>query len=304
MLGSPIAHSLSPVLHTAAYGALGLDWSYEAIECDEAGLPGLLAGLDPSYGGLSLTMPLKATVLPLLDTVTPLAAAVEAANTVVLRDGARHGDNTDVPGMVRALADAGVGPGERPVVLGAGGTARSALAALARSAPGGGDDAGSAGSADSADSADRADRAPEVTVVVRNPGRARALQSAGERLGVAVRLAAWPAYDVLREATLVVSTVPGGAADGLASAGPADDGWRADLPLFDVLYHPWPTPLASAALAAGAPVVGGLDLLVHQAVLQVELMTGRQPPVHALAEAGRSALAARAAEAGPARRPS
>lgn len=268
VLGSPIAHSLSPVLHRAAYAALGLDWAYDAIECDEAGLPALLAGLGPEFAGLSLTMPLKATVLPLLDSVTPLAAAVEAANTVVLRDGRRHGDNTDVPGMVRALSDAGVEPGGRPVVLGAGGTARSALAAL-----------GDLG-------------AREVTVLVRDAARARSLQAAGERLQVDVRLQRWPSAAAVREASLVVSTVPAGAADGLVDAS-ADGGWRADLPLFDVLYHPWPTRLAAVALDAGAPVVGGLDLLVAQAVLQVELMTGRRPPADALAAAGRAALAAR-----------
>jgi shikimate dehydrogenase len=268
VLGSPIAHSLSPVLHRAAYAALGLDWAYDAIECDEAGLPALLAGLGPEFAGLSLTMPLKATVLPLLDSVTPLAVAVEAANTVVLRDGHRHGDNTDVAGMVRALSDAGVEPGERPVVLGAGGTARSALAAL-----------GDLG-------------AREVTVVVRDTARARSLQAAGERVQVDVRLAAWPGAAAVREASLLVSTVPAGAADGVAGVAP-DGGWWPDLPLFDVLYHPWPTRLAAAAQEAGAPVVGGLDLLVAQAVLQVELMTGRRPPVEPLAAAGRAALAAR-----------
>lgn len=267
MLGSPIAHSLSPVLHRAAYDALGLDWAYDAVECDEAGLPALLDRLGPEYAGLSLTMPLKAVVLPLLDTVTPLAVAVEAANTVVFRDGCRHGDNTDVPGMVRALSDAGIAPGESPVVLGAGGTARSALAALA--------DLG----------------ARDVAVVVRERARARPLAAAGERLGTRVTLTAWPGVAALREATLVVSTVPAGAADAVAAGG-----WRGDLPLFDVLYHPWPTPLAAAALAAGARVVPGLDLLVSQAVLQVELMTGRRPPAGVLAAAGREALAARGSQ--------
>src|SRR5690606_38963978 len=101
VLGSPIAHSLSPVLHRAAHAAMGLrGWSYEAIECAEDGLPGLLAGLGPEWAGLSLTMPLKRVVLPLLDSVSELAVTVGGANTVVLRDGVRHGENTDVYGIV------------------------------------------------------------------------------------------------------------------------------------------------------------------------------------------------------------
>src|SRR6266581_9750496 len=109
VLGSPVAHSISPVLHRAAYQALGLaGWTYHAIECDEARLPGLLGGCGPEWAGLSLTMPLKRAVLPLLDATEPLAAEVGAANTVVFRGGRRHGHNTDVPGMIAALAEAGV----------------------------------------------------------------------------------------------------------------------------------------------------------------------------------------------------
>jgi len=109
VLGSPIAHSLSPALHRAAYTALGLtDWSYQAIECDQAALPALLAGCGPDWAGLSLTMPLKRAVLPLLDRTDPVAADVGAANTVVFGDGGRHGYNTDVPGMIAALAGAGL----------------------------------------------------------------------------------------------------------------------------------------------------------------------------------------------------
>jgi shikimate dehydrogenase len=125
--------------------------------------------------------------------------------------------------------------------------------------------------------------------VVRDPARAGALLVAAERLGVAVRLAAWPAGDALAEASLVITTVPAGAADALAGAG-----WPPGLPLFEVLYAPWPTPLAQAALQAGATVVGGLELLVHQAVLQVELMTGLRPDPEVLLTAGAAALAARA----------
>ena len=136
VLGSPIAHSLSPVLHQAAYRALGLTgWTYQAIECDEAALPALLASRGPDWAGLSLTMPLKRAVLPLLDYIEPLAAEVGAANTVVFAAGRRHGHNTDVPGLLAALAERGITGTSLPphpavLILGAGATACSALAAL------------------------------------------------------------------------------------------------------------------------------------------------------------------------------
>ena len=253
VLGSPVAHSLSPALHRAAYAALRLpDWSYDAVECDEAGLPGFLAGLGPDWVGLSLTMPLKRAVLSHVDTVSELAAAVGAANTVLLSGRRRHADNTDVGGMVDALA--GTGPGidvGAPVVLGAGGTAAAAVAALR--------ELGAAG----------------VTVVARDAGRAGDLVAAAERLAVPVRLARWPV--VPRSATLVVSTVPAAAAAELAV-----DSWRPETTVFDVLYQPWPTPLATAAAAAGCRVVTGLELLLHQAGRQVTLMTGRPAPLGAM----------------------
>ncbi|MFI5099653.1 MAG: shikimate dehydrogenase, partial [Actinomycetes bacterium] len=133
VLGSPVAHSLSPVLHRAAYAYLGLDWTYEAVECDEAGLAGFVAGLTAQWAGLSLTMPLKTAVLGLLDETDEPIRLARAANTLLLRDGRRVGANTDVPGMVAALAELGVGGGGagRATVLGAGATARSALVSLA-----------------------------------------------------------------------------------------------------------------------------------------------------------------------------
>ncbi|MGE3285325.1 MAG: shikimate dehydrogenase, partial [Pseudonocardia sp.] len=128
VLGSPIAHSLSPVLHRAAYAELGLDgWSYGMHECDEAGLPGFVDGLGTDWAGLSLTMPLKRVALQVADEISPLAAATGAANTLVLRPGSRFADNTDVAGLVAAL---GRGSGATALVLGAGGTAQAALAAL------------------------------------------------------------------------------------------------------------------------------------------------------------------------------
>ncbi|GAA1238514.1 shikimate dehydrogenase [Kitasatospora nipponensis] len=268
VLGSPIAHSLSPVLHRAGYAALGLTgWRYDRFEVDEAALPGFLAGLDPrQWAGCSLTMPLKRAVIPLLDEVSPTALAVEAVNTLVLEaDGRRTGDNTDVPGLLAALHERGIEKVPAAAVLGAGATASSALAALARICTG------------------------EVTVYVRGPERAREMRALGERLQVAVRTADWERGAEGLAGPLTVSTTPVGATDAFAAALPDAPG-----ALFDVLYHPWPTPLAAACARRGAPVLGGLDLLVHQAVLQFERFTGvTAGPLAAMRAAGEAALAGR-----------
>ena len=267
VLGSPIAHSLSPVLHRTAYAELGLDdWSYGRFEIDEAALPGFVAELDETWAGLSLTMPLKRAIIPLLDEISETAASVEAVNTVVLReDGKRYGDNTDIPGMVAALRERGVEEVESAAVLGAGATASSALAALVRVCSG------------------------PVTAYVRSEARAAEMRQWGERLGVDVRTADWADAAEALSAPLVVATTPASTTDELAAAVP-------DVPgtLFDVLYDPWPTALAAAWSARGGQVVGGLDLLVHQAVLQVEQMTGvPSAPLAAMRAAGESALASR-----------
>ncbi|MFJ9580177.1 shikimate dehydrogenase [Streptomyces sp. NPDC101191] len=267
VLGSPIAHSLSPVLHRAAYRELGLDdWSYGRFEVDEAALPGFVRELDTTWAGLSLTMPLKRAIIPLLDEITDTAASVEAVNTVVLtEDGRRIGDNTDIPGMIAALRERGVDKVDSAAVLGAGATASSALAALARICAG------------------------PVTAYVRSEARADEMRGWGERLGVEVRTAAWDAAAEAFAAPLVIATTPAGTTDALAAAVPEAPGT-----LFDVLYDPWPTRLAAAWSARGGKIVGGLDLLVHQAVLQVEQMTGRAPgPLAAMRAAGEQALAER-----------
>ncbi|MET7932882.1 shikimate dehydrogenase [Streptomyces sp. NPDC005322] len=271
VLGSPIAHSLSPVLHRAAYAALGLTgWTYDRFEVDEAGLPAFFKRLDETGGaawaGLSLTMPLKRAVIPLLDRISDTATSVEAVNTVVFtEDGGRVGDNTDIPGMLAALSERGVERVERAAVLGAGATASSALAALSRICDG------------------------EVTAYVRSDARAAEMRQWGERLGVGVRTADWGSAAEAFSAPLVIATTPAGTTDALAASVPDRPG-----ALFDVLYDPWPTALAGAWSARGGAVVGGLDLLVHQAVLQVEQMTGRAPaPLAAMREAGEAGLAAR-----------
>ncbi|MEU6367651.1 shikimate dehydrogenase [Streptomyces sp. NPDC046931] len=267
VLGSPIAHSLSPVLHRAAYDELGLkNWSYDRFEIDEEALPGFFADLGPEWAGLSLTMPLKRAVIPLLDSVSDTAACVEAVNTVVFtEDGRRVGDNTDIPGMVAALRERGVEQVDSAAILGAGATASSALAALARICTG------------------------EVVAYVRSEARAAEMRRWAERIGVEVRTADWSDADRALRAPLVVATTPAGTTDALAAAVP-----ERPAALFDVLYDPWPTTLAARWSGYGGAVVSGLDLLVHQAVLQVEQMTGRSPaPLDAMRKAGEHALAAR-----------
>ncbi len=267
VLGSPIAHSLSPVLHRAAYEELGLkDWSYDRFEVDEPALPGFVENLGPEWAGLSLTMPLKRAVIPLLDSISDTAASVEAVNTVVFtEDGRRIGDNTDIPGMVAALRERGIEQVDSAAILGAGATASSALAALARICTG------------------------EVVAYVRSEARAAEMRQWGRRLDVDVRTADWSEADRALRAPLVIATTPAGTTDALAAAVP-----ERPATLFDVLYEPWPTTLAARWSGYGGAVVGGLDLLVHQAVLQVEQMTGRSPvPVEAMRKAVEHALAAR-----------
>ncbi|MFG1840096.1 shikimate dehydrogenase [Micromonospora sp. DT228] len=264
MLGKPIAHSLSPVIHNAGYAAAGLTgWSYTRIECAAAELPDLVAGLGPEWAGLSVTMPGKEAALAVADAASPVAVAVGAANTLVRRpDGAWYADNTDVAGMVRVLTDAGVGAGAAVTVLGAGGTARAALAAAARLA------------------------CSSVTVVARRAAAVDELRPVADALGVVLIPADWAAaHQHLAAADLTVSTVPKGAADPLADA--VD--WRPGAVFFDALYDPWPTPLAASAVAAGRQVVSGLDLLLAQAVGQFEQFTGVAAPVLAMREAVRQA---------------
>jgi shikimate dehydrogenase len=268
VLGSPISHSLSPVLHRAAYVELGLtDWTYDPIECTAEGLPALIAQAhgDPLFGGFSLTMPLKLAVLPLLDELLPLARATGAVNTVMRRGERLFGANTDVPGMVNALREAGVDQPKRPLVLGGGGSARASIAALAQLG------------------------ASRVWVGVRSGSRAAELRAVAEGAGVRLEVVDFAAA-AIDGADLVISTVPGAASPEMAEW---DVSWRSGAVLFDLVYDPWPTPFAGRAIAAGVTVLGGLDLLVHQAVGQITLMTGLDVDVAVLRSAGERALAQR-----------
>lgn len=265
VLGRPIAHSLSPVLHRAGYRAVGLDWSYEAYDVGPAELPEFVAGLDSSWRGLSLTMPLKRAVLPLLDELDDRARQAGAANTVLLDGSRRVGANTDVPGAAAAIRERCAAPVTRALVLGGGATAASVLLALA--------DLG----------------CRQARLLVRSPERAR------DTLEAVARHPSPPTVEV-RELDgtrpdagwdIVVSTVPA------AAQTPALVTFAADAPVvFDVGYDPWPTRLA-AQVSSDQVLVSGLDLLVHQAALQLTLMTGSPAPLEAMRAAGEHALAAR-----------
>jgi shikimate dehydrogenase len=258
VLGRPIGHSLSPVIHTAGYAAAGLtDWCYTARECAEADLAGLVAGLGPEWVGLSLTMPLKRVALAVADEVSAPAAAIGAANTLIRGGGGWRAENTDAPGMVDALRAAGVRGGASMAILGAGGTARAALAAA------------------------RELCATSVTVYTRRASSFEELVPVAAALGVRVVGADWvraAGTSGLGDADVVVSTVPKGAGDEVAGS----TRWRPRGVLLDVVYDPWPTALAVAAQAAGCRVVSGLDLLVAQAARQFVLFTGVEAPVAAM----------------------
>ena len=311
VLGSPIAHSLSPALHRAAYRELGLaGWRYDAVECDQHRLPALVAACGPEWAGLSLTMPLKQAVLPLLTDAEPLVSQVGAANTLIFADGRRLGYNTDVGGMVAALAEAGTGGagaarddgaggagpardgagGAGPAQDGAAGTGAAQDRAAGRLSPalilGGGSTAAAALAA----LARLGVR--EAVVAVRDPGRAEGLLATAARLGMHVHCRAFGLVD-LAGVALLISAVPATAGDEVAGqllATPRPPGI-----VFDVSYDPWPSRLADAARRRGAVLVSGLELLVHQAARQFELMTGRPAPLPVMHAAGQAELRRRGA---------
>lgn len=263
VVGSPVGHSRSPVLHRAAYAALGLDWRYDAVEVVAGALPGFLDGLDAAWVGLSLTMPLKPAAASLAVSADDVVRATGVANTLVRVADGWAAANTDAPGLRRALAETGWLAGGRLTVLGAGATAASTLWALGP-------------------------LVDEVTVLARDASRAASLHDLAAACGATLAVLPLddrPARLAALAADLVVSTTPASALDHLAAdvALAAHPSQR----YLDWVYAPWPTPLAVAYLGAGAQVVGGALPLLHQAALQVELMTGRSAPVEAM----RAALA-------------
>jgi shikimate dehydrogenase len=269
VLGSPIGHSLSPALHRAAYRALGLsDWLYGAHEVRESALHGFVTGLGPEWAGLSLTMPLKEAAFEVADQISDLAREVGAINTLVRRaDGGWSGDNTDVYGVSQALREAGCTRVDSSLVLGSGATARSVVAALARLG------------------------CQKLTFAVRAAARQETLDQAHRaglevdvvRLGQVSQVTA----RLVDPPLVVVSTLPAHAVTGRL----LPEGSRLqDHLLLDVVYAGWPTPLARTFEEAGAHVVSGFEMLLHQAAEQVRLMTGLPAPVEQMRAGGLAAI--------------
>jgi shikimate dehydrogenase len=263
VLGAPIAHSLSPALHRAAYRALGLDgWTYTAVELDEAGLGPWFAGLGPEWIGLSVTRPLKRAVLGLADHVDPLATTVGGANTVLFTEAGSVAANTDVHGMVAAVEEVtgGAAPGTVSI-LGGGATAASALAAAAELG------------------------VTRPVVHARSMARSRPVLEAAARMGLTPELhRLGDGGDDRWTADLVISTLPAHAADPLAAGlaswpDPVEGEPGTGHVLLDAAYDPWPSALAIAWERAGGTVVSGKSMLLHQAAEQVRLMTGRPAPL-------------------------
>jgi shikimate dehydrogenase len=257
VLGHPISHSKSPALHLAAYAKLGADIGYTAIDVTEESLPAFMESVraEPGWRGLSVTMPLKKTMVREVDEVRGVAQVLGVINTVVFEGAGesarRVGYNTDVAGIVNALRNAGAAEAPVAVVLGCGGTAAAAVAAL------------------------RELGARSVAVYVRDTGRAAEVRAAAS--GLATEIAVRPmteAVAALAGADVVISTLPPRAADGMAAEFEAL-GAPADGVLLDAAYDPWPSRIAAAWESRGGKVVAGLEMLLYQAVEQVRYFTGR-----------------------------
>lgn len=270
VLGHPIAHSLSPVLHRAAYAALGLDWTFNRVDVTEEQLAGWVQRTGREWRGLALTMPLKRAVMPLLDTADDRVQLLGAANTMLWNDdGTRHGANTDVPGLMAALTAAGPLPAVEDAqvdVLGGGATASAAILALAELGH------------------------SSITLRVRDAGRAEQSRRLAAACGIALQVCALDA-SWTRPSDVLVSTVPSTVATAVVpdSAWPRPD-QQPPAVVIDVTYDPWPSPLLLRAAANGACTVTGIDLLVHQAAGQLFAMTGCTVPIAVLRDAAESAL--------------
>ncbi|WP_254367384.1 shikimate dehydrogenase [Microbacterium sp. NC79] len=250
--GDPIAHSRSPLLHTAAYAALGLDWQYSRRQVTAEQFDAELAGLDDSYRGLSLTMPLKEAAFAVAGWRDERAERTGAVNTLLLGAGAPRGFNTDIGGFLGALRENGVTEITRARIIGAGATASSAMVALAEAG------------------------AETVEVIARTPAKAMPILHAAGALGITATAIAMDDVSRFGEVDATIATLPGGT---MISAASAERLAETGGVLLDAVYAPWPTQLADAFGSVGKPSASGELMLLHQALLQVRVFVNED--VHA-----------------------
>lgn len=249
VLGKPIAHSKSPVLHNAGYRALGLaDWSYGSFECDDKQLPELIATLPAEYIGFSVTMPGKFAALEAATEVTERARLIGSANTLLRVGAGWRADNTDCTGVAGALEVLGVPLTGQAVIIGAGGTARAVLWTLAKSGI-------------------------DSVVIINRSDRSAEYQQLAAFLGITVQFKSFEddISALIRASAVVVSTVP-------SEAITRHHDVIAQAPLLDVIYDPWPTGLVQLARERDLPTVGGHVMLAHQAYDQFEQFTHKPAP--------------------------
>ncbi|RMF64327.1 MAG: shikimate dehydrogenase [Bacteroidetes bacterium] len=276
LLGDPVAHSLSPRMHNAAFRHQGLNWVYLAARVPADALAEAVQGLRAlGAAGANVTLPHKQAVVPLMDTLSPAAEAVGAVNTIVVRpgDGSRpglHGDNTDVAGFLAPLEPRAADlTGQPMTVLGAGGAARAVVYALLR-----------------------AFRPARLTVVARSPERARPWLDAFARHDpdAALTLASPPAArDAVRASRLVVNATPAGMHPHIdQTPWPYPDDFTERHLVYDLIYTPEQTRLLREAAARGAATLGGLAMLIGQAAAAYRQWTGRPMPLDAVRAALRT----------------
>jgi shikimate dehydrogenase len=242
VLGSPISHSLSPLLHNTAYAHLGIQGSYEAIEVNAGGLAKFMEDCDGNWTGFSLTMPLKEEVIAYAQHVDELAERINSANTLHRDGGVWCATSTDVVGFSQAFKSHNIEIKGHVVILGAGATARAAAAACDGSAA-------------------------QITVINRSLSRLEGMSDAV--IDSELSFLDWDNLSVLSDADLVISTAPAGVTDSIELPK------KTTAPFFEVLYKPWPTPASTLWASRGGIVIDGLDLLIHQAIAQIEIFTGK-----------------------------
>ena len=265
VLGWPIEHSLSPVIHNAAFAAMDLDWVYVALPVAPGSVPDAVAGLAAlGFAGANVTMPHKEAVADAVDRLSEDAERLRAVNTIEMAAGHIVGHNTDAPGFARFLEhDAGFDAAGRTALLyGAGGAARACALALARAG------------------------LTRLVVALRVPARAKDLEAALDGSATEVDVVAFDDAAGVSADVIVNGTPLGvhGESLPLPPLGPS-------TVAVDLLYRPAATPMQLAVRAAGGSAFGGLGLLLHQAALSFEIWTGRQPPLEVMSAAALAALA-------------